>query len=199
MPRVWFVNEEKTELLQVQPDRFVHNWRKVGEGDAYPRYERIRDRFRQDVSAFEDFLKEEHLGELRVNQCEVTYVNHIERAGVWEHHGEIEKLLKNWAPLPATAFLPLPEDAVLRWRYRIDGDDGPLGRLHVTAQPSWNVADDKPVWAMNLMARGAPIGHGIEGAFKFFNLGREWVVRGFADLTADSMQRCWERVDAELG
>ena len=196
-PRVWFVNDEKTELLQIQPDRFIHNWRKVGEGDAYPRYERIRERFREEVSAFEEFLKEERLGELTVNQCEVTYVNHIERAGEWEHHGEVGKLLTNWAPLPAAAFLPAPEDAVLRWRYRITGVDGPVGRLHVAVQPSWSVADGRPVWVMNLMARGTPVGAGIEAAFEFFNLGREWVVRGFADLTSDSMQRGWERVDVQ--
>ena len=198
-PRVWFVNEAKTELVQVQQDRFIHNWRKVGQGDAYPRYERIRDGFRDEVSAFEGFLKDEGLGELVVSQCEVTYVNHVERAGEWERHGELEKLLRNWVPLPAAAFLPAPEDAVLRWRYRIRGRNGPVGRLHVAARPSWSVSDGRPVWIMNLMARGAPIGAGIDGAFEFFNLGREWVVRGFADLTTDSMQRCWERVDARSG
>ncbi len=198
-PRVWFVNEEKTELLQVQQDRFIHNWRKVGEGDAYPRYERIRDRFREEVLAFEEFLKAEHLGELAVNQCEVTYVNHVERAGEWQHHGEIERVLKNWTPLPAPAFLPVPEDATLRWRYRITGENGPVGRLYVAVQPSWSVADKRPVWVMNLMARGAPIGPGIRGAFEFFDLGREWVVRGFADLTTDSLQHRWERVDAKSG
>ena len=97
------------------------------------------------------------------------------------------------------AFLPAPEEAVLRWRYRIPGIDGPAGRLYVTAQPSWRTADGSPVWVMNLMARGAPIGTGIDGAFEFFDLGREWVVRGFADLTTDAMQSYWERVDARSG
>ena len=123
-------------------------------------------------------------------------MNHIERAGEWESHGEIEKILKNWVPLPAAGFLPAPEDAVLRWRYRIPGNSGPAGRLQVTVQPSWSAADARPVWVMNLMARGAPLGTGIDRAFEFFDLGREWVVRGFADLTTDSMQRCWERADA---
>ena len=52
---------------------------------------------------------------------------------------------------------------------------------------------------MNLMAREAPIGAGIDGAFEFFDLGRVWVVRGFADLTTDSMQSSWERADARSG
>lgn len=202
-PRVWFVNEAKTELVQVQQDRLAHNWRKVGDGDTYPRYERIRKQFRKVVSDFAEFLHDEGLGELAVNQCEVTYVNHIERAGGraggWEHHGEIEKLLMSWRPLPATAFLPTPEDAELQWRYRIPVADRPAGRLYVTAQPRWRTADGSPVWVMTLMARGAPIETGIDGAFEFFDLGREWVVRGFADLTTDFMQRCWERTDAESG
>ncbi|HVH77328.1 MAG TPA: hypothetical protein VM755_20620, partial [Stellaceae bacterium] len=37
LPRLWFVNEAGTEVLQVQSDRFVHNWRKIGTAE-YPRY-----------------------------------------------------------------------------------------------------------------------------------------------------------------
>ena len=29
LPRVWFLNEAGSELIQIQRDRFVHNWRKV--------------------------------------------------------------------------------------------------------------------------------------------------------------------------
>lgn len=28
IPRIWFVNQESNELIQVQRDRFLHNWRK---------------------------------------------------------------------------------------------------------------------------------------------------------------------------
>src|ERR1700691_5158974 len=38
LPRAWFLNEGGTELIQVQPDRFVRNWRKVDEEDRYVRY-----------------------------------------------------------------------------------------------------------------------------------------------------------------
>src|SRR5438270_12653884 len=34
-PRMYFVNQGRTELLQIQRDRFYHNWRKIGEGDKY--------------------------------------------------------------------------------------------------------------------------------------------------------------------
>ena len=38
LPRTWFLNETGTELIQVQRDRFIHNWRKTDKGQAYPRY-----------------------------------------------------------------------------------------------------------------------------------------------------------------
>src|SRR5687768_5870943 len=42
MPRYWFDEEGKPDLLQLQQDRIVHNWRKSDQHPNYPRYERIR-------------------------------------------------------------------------------------------------------------------------------------------------------------
>ena len=137
------------------------------------------------------------MGALAVNQCELTYVNHIEQSGAWERHGQVERLFRNWSPLSSGVFLPEPEDVLLRWRFRMRGmDDTAVGRLHVAAQPSWSVSDMKPMWLMNLSARGIPLGPGIGGAFDFFDLAREWIVRGFADLTTRAMHRSWKRKDA---
>src|SRR5882672_9185342 len=77
-PRFWFVNEAGTEILQVQTDRFAHNWRKVGQADQYPRYERIRRTFLDEYSNLNRIV-ERRLGRGCVpNQCEITYVNHID-------------------------------------------------------------------------------------------------------------------------
>src|SRR4051812_7153289 len=106
-PRVWFLNRPKSELIQVQADRFIHNWRKMESIEPYPHYEPIREKFRGEVATLEQFLKDEGLGTLGVNQCEVTYVNHIERAGVWQRHGQLERVLKNWSS-PSLGFLLEP-------------------------------------------------------------------------------------------
>jgi hypothetical protein len=197
VPRVWFLNESKSELIQVQADRFIHNWRRMQGLNPYPHYEAIRDKFRGEVATLEEFLRDERLGALTVNQCEVTYVNHIEPAGVWERHGQLEKVLRNWARLPVSAFLPEAEDGVVRLRFLIPGEGGkPSGRFHVALQPAWKKADNSPILSLNLTARGAPLGQGIEGAFAFFDLGRRWIVKGFTDLTTPDMHRAWERIDA---
>ncbi|MEK7408566.1 MAG: TIGR04255 family protein [Acidobacteriota bacterium] len=196
VPRVWFLNPENTELIQVQADRFIRNWRKMQGIEPYPRYEPIRDKFRGEVAVLEQFLRDEGLGKVAVNQCEVTYVNHIEPCGLWERHGQLERVLRNWTRLPPGAFLPEAEDGGVRLRFVIHGEAGkPVGRLHVALQPVWKKADGSPILALNLTARGAPLEEGIEGAFAFFDLGRRWIVKGFADLTTAEMHRVWERID----
>ena len=196
MPRVWFLNQAGSELIQVQADRFIHNWRKMEGIDPYPRYEPIRDKFRDEVAVLQAFLRDEKLGDLAVNQCEITYVNHIESCSVWERHGELEKVFVMFSRLRSASFLPEPEDVALRMRFVIPDTSGkPVGRLHAVVQPAWKRSDNSPILTLSLTARGAPIGEGVDGAFSFFDLGRKWIVKGFADLTTPEMQRMWERTD----
>lgn len=192
VPRVWFLSEAKTELLQIQQDRFVHNWRKTGEDAAYPRYESIRDQFQSEVEAFSHFLNKERLGALSINQCEITYVNHIEFDALETDFGKVEKLITNWRSLRESASLPMPEELILNWRYRMPDE---AGRLHVMVRPAWREQGQR-FWTMSLMARGRPSPEGVEGAFAFFDRGRKWIVNGFTDLTTESMHRHWERLDA---
>jgi uncharacterized protein (TIGR04255 family) len=195
-PRVWFLNENSTELIQVQQDRFLHNWRKVQGLETYPRYEPIREHFEEEVEALMAFLRDENLGTLTVNQCELTYVNHISTAGSWERHGQLHQVLRNWRPLEGTELLPEPEDIGLNIRFAIPGEPGAkIGRLNVSVQPAWRTSDRSPALVMNLTARGEPLGEGMPGAFRFFDLARNWIVKGFADLTTEEMHRAWNRVD----
>src|SRR5262249_39271969 len=130
------------------------------------------------------------------NQCEVTYVNHIEPSGVWERHGEVGKVFIMCSRLASASFLPEPEDVALRMRFIIQDQKGrPIGRLHAVVQPAWKKSDNSPILGLHLTARGAPIGEGIEGAFAFFDIGRQWIVKGFADLTTAEMHKLWERID----
>src|SRR5206468_7988683 len=38
LPRVWFIHRQDTGIIQLQRDRFLHNWKKGKPTDAYPRY-----------------------------------------------------------------------------------------------------------------------------------------------------------------
>jgi hypothetical protein len=51
------------------------------------------------------------------------------------------------------------------------------------------------MYVMNLTARGRPDEESIEGALRFLDIGREWIVRGFAAVTTPEMHAIWRRRD----
>lgn len=191
-PRCWFLNEGGTELIQIQQDRFTHNWRKVGEGDTYPRYEHVRDKFISELEIFHSFLDREKLGPFSPVQCAVTYINHIDTNNVWSTHGELGKVFTNWGNRYSDDFLGEPEQVRFASQYVFSDDDGqPLGRLHVSTQSAFRTDGNLPILVMDMTARGRPDGDGIDGILRFLNKGREMIVRSFASLTTPEMHKVW--------
>ncbi len=194
VPRIWFTNDPGSEMIQVQNDRFIKNWRKEGDGDQYPHYdETIRPNFDRDYAIFLDFLKKNQVGTPHVNQCEVTYVNHILAGHGWEHYGDLEKIFTFWRSPDLMPPGP-PEDLRLHARFVIPGRDGkPAGRLHVDVQPAVRTSDNHPMYVLHLTARGQ-VGEGVD----FFDIGREWIVTTFKNLTTSSMHNIW-RIKNDAG
>lgn len=196
LARCWFVSSSGRELVQVQQDHFVFNWRKIQESDDYPRYEHIRDGFRENLAVFEDLLKKEAIGDLVPNQCEVTYVNYLISGEGWEHPGELDKLVTVWQNQYSDPFLKEPEDVRIAMRYLIHDESAePVGRLHVTVEPRYSIIHKRPVIMITMTARGRPLGTGLEGVISFFDLGRKWIVSGFTSVTTQRMHEIWRRLD----
>lgn len=196
-PRCWYVNGSGTELVQVQRDRFVFNWRGGSFGEPYPRYEEVLSKFKKYFSQFEKYAEGNEIGAIVPNQCEVTYVNHILPSKGWNRLGQFEKIFSFWSGRYSDQFLNEPEDIQFRIRYRIPNDKGvPIGRLHVSAEPRIKREDGSKLVRLTLTARGAPHERDQSGVEVFFNLAREQIVRGFASITAEQMHRTWGRNDA---
>lgn len=196
IPRLSFANAQGNEMIQVQNDRFIKNWRKEGEGEQYPRYSKtIRPNFDRDFRIFLAFLEKNQLGTARINQCEVTYVNHLLAGAGWEDYGDLEKVFTFWHA-PDIAPPGSPEDLRMHTRFVVPGDDGaPVGRLHVDLQPAIRVSDNHPMYVLHLTARGQ-VGDGVA----FFDIGREWIVKTFKILTTESMHNIWRiRNHADCG
>jgi uncharacterized protein (TIGR04255 family) len=192
MARTNFLNREKTQALQVQRDRFLHNWRKTGEGDDYPRFERMIETFSAGFGKFTSVVDRENLGPVIPNQCEVTYFNQIpvpENETIWSQfaltfpdmvgNGTIEEL-------------GAPEDARFVLRYVISADGGLLGRVTVAAQPARR-ADGVTIIQFTLTARGKPITLDVSGVLDFLAHGRILLNRVFKKLTSPTMQQRWGR------
>lgn len=194
VPRVWFLNQPGTELIQVQQDRFVFNWRKAGNGHDYPRFEPILETFLKELATFQRFLASEHFPELEPLQCELTYVNHVSLRGADHALQDPWDVLGVLQPLRAATFLPAPEDIRVGIRYVMTGDNNePVGRLIIESDPGYSLGDNEPVILLKLTARGEPEGPSLDGMVRFLRRGRIWIVSGFADLTTSKMHVEWGR------
>ena len=191
-PRAWFMGSNEAHLIQVQQDRFVFNWRRI-QGQDYPRYEHVKASFREKFAIFQRFLADEQLGAPRLNQWELTYVNHIPAGEGWHRHGELGSVVPLLDSSADCGFLPEPEDIALRVRYRITGGVDSVSRLYVEANPGFDPTSGNPVIGLTLTARGG-LDQSAEGSLESqLDVGREWIVRGFAEVTSKKMHRYWER------
>ncbi len=192
-PRVFLFNSSRTKLLQLQRDRLLHNWRKVRESDAYPRFETMLAAFEDYFKRIANFTATHRLGEIELNQCELTYINHITlRDG--ERFFEATARLFNGILGPAVLdFLGEPDDARLTLRYIIRSQqNGPMARLLVQAEPARKL-DGTNIVQLSLTVRGAPDPPDMSGMHAFFLSGREHIVKGFTRLTSPVMHEEWGR------
>jgi uncharacterized protein (TIGR04255 family) len=193
MLRINFLNAEKTQLLQVQRDRFLHNWRKTGEGADYPRFERMIDTFETGLQKFIGVVDRENLGPVVPNQCEVTYFNQIpvpENETVWS---QFALAFPDVVGTGMIEEIGAPEDARFVLRYVIPAADrSPLGRVTVAAQPATR-ADGVTIIQFTLTARGKPASLDVPGVLDFLAHGRILLNRVFKKLTSSTMQERWGR------
>lgn len=188
--RCWFLTKTGERLVQLQRDHFIYNWRQVKGGERYPRYPALREELLLHWNGFQRFLTQQKIPVPEVNQCEVTYVNHIEYELGWRGFSELEAVVAPWSGKHNGNFLRDPEHVSIEAHYRLPEE---RGRLHIVSGPVVRGRDMKEVLQVALTARGAPQSSSTDDILRWLDLGREWVVRGFADFTAEPIQRLWRR------
>jgi uncharacterized protein (TIGR04255 family) len=187
--RCWFVSQSGNHVVQVQQDAFLHNWRKTAMDEPYPHYEHICPAFQRDWERFLQFLSEEKLPRPQVAQCEVTYVNHIEKAADWQSFSNLSTLFPLWCG-QKYSFLPEPDAVSFNVRFSMPEN---RGRLRVAMRPAIRISDGQPIFELKLTARGAPSSSETEAMMSWFDLGREWIVRGFGEITSPTAHKYWKR------
>jgi uncharacterized protein (TIGR04255 family) len=191
IPRMFYVDKTGSWLMQLQKDRFLHNWRKEKESDVYPRFPVVFGKFWNSWEKYLRFCQEEKLGELTINQLEITYINHIPAGDGWSELGELGKVFPDVGWRTRSRFLPSPESMGLRLSFALPEGKG---RLHVSLNYAIRLTDNHPVLLCEMTARGMSLTKDPSDIRAWFELGREWIVRGFADIIDLKVQKeCWGR------
>jgi uncharacterized protein (TIGR04255 family) len=190
--RFWLIDASSRQLIQVQRNRFIRNWRN-GERESstasdYPRYHDLRAKFEQEWIIFLAFLSQEGLPNPDVNQCEVTYVNQIPLEQGSGNLAEADRILTIFGRPQVAAFLPPPEVLAANVSYLMPER---RGRLHVSAQPAVRRKSGKRVLQLTLTARGAPASARTPDLLAWLDLGHEWALNAFLELTTSEMHSLW--------
>lgn len=189
--RLQIKNADADRMIQLQNSRLHFNW--LGDsGGGYPRYENVREGLQFALGQFVGFVEQEHLGDFRPNQWEVTYVNNIPQGTVWN------------TPSDWSFFKPLSGVSTLdnhvqgesfsgEWHFVIPDQQG---RLHVQwhhgLKPAPGEAGNEIVRLM-FTARG-PIEDGenqLQTITTGLNLGRRTIVSSFKELMSDAANKYW--------
>ncbi len=197
--RIQIRSTHADRMIQVQNGRLHFNWLAVA-GGPYPRYETIRGEFVAIFEQFANFLATEELGELRANQWEVTYLNHIPKGTVWQSAGDWD-FFQLLGPDPSLDGLIEAESFGGEWHFVIPGQ---LGRLHTRwqhAQTSPSKGEGQEVIRLTLTARG-PVesnSDAREATLKGLDLGHTTIVCSFEQFMTAAANRYWGLRNAESG
>jgi uncharacterized protein (TIGR04255 family) len=190
LPRAWFISQDGTRIIQVQRDRFIHNWRKVDTNSEYPRYSSLLKAFQAHLANFDDFLMEAELGRVQPLQYELTYVNQIPQGQAWLTLEDIGKVFPDvsWKA-SSSRFLAHPQS--ISWATVFELPDE-LGRLYTSVKPI--ILDENTTLLFELTVRGIGSYTSRKTLQAWFDAAHEWIVHAFADLTDEETQtNIWKR------
>ena len=194
--RVWLTAKSESELIQVQSDRFLFNWRRRDSEGEYPSYENNSAKFFEEFDGFRQFCREKQLPDPTPELCEVTYVNHIKPQ---EDETAIELCGKVFSGVRwgrTDGFLPTPESFMFNRAFVIENTGKQVGRLYAEAsmavRPKETGASEFILFKVTARVNHKE-GEG-RGLTESIQLAHDWVVHGFADLTDRRIQdERWER------
>jgi uncharacterized protein (TIGR04255 family) len=178
-------------LIQVQRDRLIINWRKVKGDETYPRYlDEMRPRFEREWREFLTFISDQKIGTISVQQCEVTYVNDLLQGRDWGTFQDSLALFAPWWKDGTDHFLSKPVSLALSGSFEFTPE---RGRLHFTTHHVRRTGDEREIVQFTLLARGKPASGSDADILSWMDMGHEWIVRGFSDLTSTQAHRLWKR------
>lgn len=189
-PRIWFISEDDTEVVQFQSDRLVFNWRKRPVNAEYPRYPILRTKFAEVYRKVSLALSEFKLPPIHTNQCEITYINHLhdsEPDNWWTSPEKAVNFFKEISNIPNAT----PEDARFQIRYTLPtGAGAPHARLIVTGEPQLSMQGAK-LYSLNLSVKGSPKTAELDSVMDFLNMGHEQIVCTFDKIATPHAQKLW--------
>jgi uncharacterized protein (TIGR04255 family) len=189
--RVWFLNENGDHLLQLQGDRLILNWRKIG-ASAYPRYETMKPHLLALWETFVAFLAEEGISQPKPLHSELTYLNHIDLDAEITKGRKLEEVFAYWAGGPT---LFLEETLVSRASSTLVLPDG-TGQITVSFQPAVSLDGAKQVTQLVFTTHMGIASASTADVGATLDRAHDLNIRAFREFITDRYQQEWGRYDS---
>lgn len=182
--RLQISRNDNERLIQVQPSRFVYNWKKAADS-LYPTYKILLPEFEQRFSEFVEFVVMNGLGDIKLNQWEITYVNHIRKGTLWQSVSDWTKLIPALEQLlsspRADGFASLLQEEI--------GQQN--GRLHTEIKLGKSKTSEDELLLLQFTARG-PITDNVDLRVGC-DLGHSEIVKAFDRMTSEYAHKHWKK------
>jgi len=184
--RLWLMSANQDQLIQIQRDRLILNWRHPDTQLPYPRYDSLRPAF---VDAYDDlrvFMAEKELGEIHPTSVEVSYVNEVVTDG---QSPGLATILRGVASYDQRLGPPLVSRVMQV--FTANSLPGNLAMLTLTADTQGRGPNSTLI---TLTYRSAiALGATPEDIMASMDFGHRDVVLGFTEATTESMHEMWGR------
>jgi uncharacterized protein (TIGR04255 family) len=186
--RTWLINQDDDQVIQIQNDLLLTNWRK--RVSPYPRFETLSERFQKAYQAFLISLGARRLPAPAVRLVEVSYVNFVADL-------DLDRFFRpaGAASLSSTFIDANPEAVAWMSKYLIRSEDGaPFGRLTVECATAFKPETDTIVEGSQLrLTTRFPISGNAtpDDLVVLMASGRNTIVQAFADLTTPEAHDHW--------
>ena len=188
-PRVWFVHKDENEIIQVQFNRLLHNWRRRRPNDEYPGYATVIENFENYLSRFRAFLAEEKLGELVPARYEITYIDHILENEGWETLNNLEELFPNFSS-PIGKNILSSDVREIDWQMVL-GLPNDRGQLQFSIRTARRVFDNRLLLRIEFTAHSS---QPYEPMRDWFNSTHGEILELFSNLISEDIQeQFWGR------
>ena len=196
MPRYWFVAEDEINLLQVQKNAFILNWRR--RDAVYPHFhEHLKPTFDKYYSIFSDFVRQEtDVAEIGIDLCELTYINTIQPCEYWSGPEDTSHVLPSFSvPAPGVETINSPSFNCT-YAFIVTPDL----QLRVTIRNAVSTAKpakpEEPVLIIGIGASGR-LGQATKSeADPWFDRAHEAIIDCFVGMTNEEIQhKYWKPVE----
>ena len=191
--RQWYISQDDSRLLQLQENRLVCNWRKIGD-ITYVEYENLKKEFADNISIFNKYLADAKLGTIEPNCWEVTYINHIDflpNNTSYEMFANTFKVIANEKPTISGVGA-----GTIFWstNHNYPDDNKPYGKFVITAEQATKLATKENIVIFRLSLKGSvkqDWPDKIHGCLDSLDAGRSIITKTFRDLTTEKMHKIW--------